>query len=87
MAEHNVVVYSTPTCPYCIQAKKYLDDKGIAYTAHDVAADPNARKEMIEKSGQMGVPVLIIDEKVIVGFERREIDEALGLAGAGEPKT
>ena len=77
MAEHKIVVYSTPTCPYCVQAKKYLADKGAAYTDFDVAEDLNARKEMVEKSGQMGVPVLVIDEKIIIGFDRQEIDAAL----------
>ena len=79
MADHNVVVYSTTTCPYCVQAKKYLDEKNIAYTNHDVASDPDVRKIMVEKSGQMGVPVLEIDGKIIVGFDRMEIDAALGL--------
>ncbi|MFA6450398.1 MAG: glutaredoxin domain-containing protein [bacterium] len=79
MAEHNVVLYSTATCPFCIQTKKYLEDKGISYTNHDVAADQEARKEMVEKSSQMGVPVLIIDEKIIIGFDRQEIEAALGL--------
>ena len=79
MAEHKVTVYSTPTCPYCVQAKKYLDNKGIDYEHYDVAKDTEKRKEMVEKSGQMGVPVIVIDDNVIVGFERQEIEKLLSL--------
>ncbi len=79
MSEHTITVYSTSTCPYCMQAKKYLDEKGIAYTNYDVATDTEKRKEMVEKSGQMGVPVIVIDENVIIGFERQEVDKLLGI--------
>jgi glutaredoxin 3 len=79
MAEHTIDIYTTTTCPYCIQTKKFLDEKGVTYTNHDVAADPEAKKEMIEKSSQMGVPVLIIDGNIVVGFDRQEIEAALGL--------
>jgi len=79
MAEHKVVVYSVPTCPHCIQAKKYLDEKHIAYINHDVSADQQARKEMVEKSGQMGVPVIEIDGKIVIGFDKQDIDSLLGL--------
>jgi glutaredoxin-like YruB-family protein len=74
-----VTVYSTPTCPYCKMAKAFLDEKGIAYTDHDVSADTAAAEAMVKKSGQMGVPVLEVDGKIIVGFDQNELSEALGL--------
>jgi glutaredoxin 3 len=72
-----VIIYSTPTCPYCQQAKDYFDEKKIKYTEHNVAEDEKARQEMIDKSDQMGVPVIIIDKKVIVGFDKPAIEKAL----------
>ncbi len=74
-----VKVYSTPTCPYCIRAKKYLSDKGIVFENIDVSADEEALKQMVDVSGQMGVPVLVIDGEVIVGFDQARIDQKLGL--------
>jgi len=74
-----VKVYSTPTCPYCIRAKKYLSDKGIAFENIDVSADEEALKQMVDVSGQMGVPVLVVDGDVIVGFDQSRIDQKLGL--------
>ncbi len=80
MAEKKkVAVYSTSTCPYCKQAKTFLEDNGVAYEEFDVGADGEKRKEMIDKSGQMGVPVIDIEGKVIVGFDREAIKEALGI--------
>ncbi len=72
-----VKVYSTPTCPYCVQAKDYLKSKDVEYEEIDVAVDEAGRNEMVEKSGQMGVPVILIGEEYIVGFDRGKIDELL----------
>ncbi len=74
----NVKIFSTPTCPYCIQAKAYLTSKGISYENVDVSADEAGLNEMMRLSGQMGVPVLVIDGEVIVGFDRTKIDAKLG---------
>lgn len=74
-----IKIYSTQTCPYCEMAKEYLDEQGIKYENYDVAGDETARKEMVEKSGQMGVPVIDIDGKIIVGFNKPEMDKALNL--------
>ncbi|MFA5098789.1 MAG: Uxx-star family glutaredoxin-like (seleno)protein [Candidatus Paceibacterota bacterium] len=74
-----VKIYSTQTCPYCEMAKEYLNEQGIEYKNYDVASDETARKEMVEKSGQMGVPVIDIDGKIIVGFNKPEIEKALNL--------
>ncbi len=74
-----VTVYSTPTCVYCVTLKKFLEEKGVEYEEIDVSADDVAAKEMVEKSGQMGVPVVEIDGEVIVGFDRDKISKKLGL--------
>ncbi len=75
----NVVIYSTPSCHFCQMAKDFFKANNVAYTEYNVASDIEKRKEMISKSGQMGVPVIIIGEKLIVGFDKPEIAKALGL--------
>ncbi len=75
----NVKVYSTPTCPYCVRAKQFLNDNNIVFENIDVSSNEQAADEMIAKSGQMGVPVLDIDGEIIVGFDREKISKALGL--------
>lgn len=74
-----VKVYSTPTCPWCYAAKDFLKQNNIAFEDVDVSANQDAAKEMIEKSGQMGVPVIEIDGKMIIGFDKQAIKQALGL--------
>ena len=74
-----VKVYSTPTCMYCNLLKDFLNEKGVAFEAIDVAADAEAREYIVEKSGQMGVPVTEIDDEVIVGFDEPTITAKLGL--------
>ncbi len=76
---HNVSIYSTPTCHFCHQAKEFFKANGVAYTEYDVATNLEKRKEMVDKSGQMGVPVIIIDENLTVGFDKPKIAKALGL--------
>jgi len=78
--EHEVIVYTTPTCPWCEMVKRYLQARGIPYTEIDVSADYNAAMEMVRKSGQTGVPVVEIDGEIVVGFDRERIDQLLGLA-------
>ncbi len=75
--EKNIRVYSTPTCPYCTMLKKYLDQKGVKYQNIDVSKDHEAAKQMIAKSGQMGVPQTEINGKIIVGFDKDGIDAEL----------
>ena len=77
MAEKQVVIYTTPTWPYCHRAKEYLSRKGISYVEYDVAKDKDKAKEMIQQSGQMGVPVIIVDEQLMVGFSQTHLDELL----------
>ncbi len=77
MADKNVTVYSTPTCPYCHQVKDYLKSKGINFVDYNVAVDLDARNAMVQKSGQMGVPVIDIDGNIVVGFNRQKLDDLL----------
>ena len=74
-----VQIYSTPTCVYCNLAKDFFKKNDIKYDAFDVATDLARRKEMIEKSGQMGVPVITIDDELIVGFDQEKVSELLGV--------
>ena len=75
--EGDVKVYSTKNCPYCKMAKEYLESKNIPFEDIDVSSNQDAAKEMIQKSGQMGVPVLDINGTIIVGFDQSAIDGAL----------
>ena len=74
-----VTIYSTPTCPYCIRAKKFLKDNNIDFEDIDISANPGKGQEVVEKSGQMGVPMLDIEGQVIVGFDKEAIQKALNL--------
>ncbi|MDD5152870.1 MAG: glutaredoxin family protein [Candidatus Pacebacteria bacterium] len=76
----NVTIYSTPTCGYCKMAKDFFTEKGVQYTEYNVATDLEKRKEMIEKSGQMGVPVIIVDDSLTVGFDKAKLAGLLGVA-------
>lgn len=75
-----VKVYSTPTCPYCIRAKEYFKHKNIEFQNIDVSADKAAIEEMVKLTGQMGVPVVVIDGNVVIGFDRAKIDSLLNIA-------
>ncbi|MFA4975084.1 MAG: glutaredoxin domain-containing protein [Candidatus Paceibacterota bacterium] len=75
----NVIIYSTPSCHYCRLAKDFFTANSIVYIEHNVASDLEKRKEMVEKSGQMGVPVIIIDNEIVVGFDKPELAKMLGL--------
>ena len=76
----NVTIYSTPTCVYCNAAKVFFKEKNVAYVEHNVAADQEKRKEMIDKSDQMGVLVIDIDGQLVVGFNQPKIKQLLGLS-------
>lgn len=79
MPKH-VVVYGTPTCPFCIRLKQYLKDNNIVFEDVDLGKYPEKVAEMVEKSGQMGVPVIDIDGEIIVGFDREKISSLLDIA-------
>ena len=72
-----VKVYSTKTCPWCHKVKDFLKSKGVKFDDIDVGADQKAAEEMVQKSGQMGVPVTEINGKIIVGYDKEAIEEAL----------
>lgn len=76
-----IKVYSTPTCVYCQTLKEYLASHNIEFASIDVSQNEKELNEMIEKSGQMGVPVVDIDGTIIVGFDRVKIDELLNIKG------
>ena len=75
----NVTIYSTPTCPHCIKAKQFLKDNGITFTNIDVSSNSEKAQEMVDKSGQMGVPVLDIEGEIIAGFDVEAIKKALNI--------
>ncbi len=77
--DKNVIVYSTPTCPWCLRTKQFLKENNITFQDFDVSSNQQAAQEMIRKSGQMGVPVLDIGGEIIVGFDKEKIKAALGL--------
>lgn len=74
-----VTIYSTPSCHFCHMAKDYLNEKNVVYTDYNVAEDMEKRAEMVKKSGQMGVPVIQIDNELFVGFQKDKINELLGI--------
>ena len=79
--KHNIVVYSTPSCPYCTIAKEYLKELKLKFQEIDVSDNEDAAQEMITKSGQLGVPVIRIGDDVMVGFNKPMVQELLGIKG------
>lgn len=75
----NVEIYSTPTCHFCHAAKDFFKENNIEFTEYNVAEDAEKRQEMVDKSGQMGVPVISIDGDVTVGFNEDKLKESLGI--------
>ena len=74
-----VSIYTTPTCTYCKASKDFFQENNIQYQEHNVATDLEKRKEMIEKSGQMGVPVIFVDNEMTIGFDKARLQTLLGL--------
>jgi NADH-dependent peroxiredoxin subunit F len=79
-----VIVYSTKNCPYCRMAKAYLDKHGVTYESIDVGENTDAAKQMIDLSGQRGVPVILVDDEVIIGFDSQKLNELFGETVSGE---
>lgn len=73
----DIAIYTTPTCPFCHQAKDFLTERQVPYVEYNVADDEVRREEMVEKSGQYGVPVVEIGGEIIVGFDRLRLEELL----------
>ncbi len=76
---NKVTIYSTPSCHFCHMAKDFFKEKNVEFVDFDVAGDQEKRKEMIDKSGQMGVPVIVIGNHIVVGFNKPKIVELLGI--------
>lgn len=74
-----VKIYSTPSCHFCHMAKEFLTENKVPFTDYNVAADQEKRKEMVEMTGQMGVPVIIIGDKTLVGYSQAEVAGLLGI--------
>ncbi len=75
----SVKVYSTPSCPFCIRVKEFLKDNGVEYEDIDVSVNQDKVQEMVQKTGQMGVPVLDIEGNIVIGFDKEKISQLLGL--------
>jgi len=77
-----VEIYSTESCHFCHMAKEYFKEHNVPFTDYNVGTDTAKRTEMIEKSGQMGVPVIVVDDKdVIIGFNEKKLGELIGIEG------
>jgi len=74
-----VEIYSTPTCTYCAAAKDFFKKNNVAYTEYNVAADQAKRAEMLEKSGQLGVPVIDVAGDIVVGYDQKVLSQLLGV--------
>ena len=77
--DKHVTIYSTPTCHFCHMAKEYFTENNIPFTNHDVSVDAEKRAEMIQLTGQLGVPVIVIDGAAMVGFDRDKLAAKLGI--------
>lgn len=79
MSTPTVTIYSTPTCHFCHAAKDFFTENKVAFTDHNVGSNLEKRKEMIDKSGQMGVPVITIGDQLVVGFDEEKLRELLAI--------
>lgn len=75
----NVTIYSTPQCVHCNHAKEFFKENNIEYMEKNVAQDEDAKNEMIEKTGQLGVPVIDVEGEIIIGFDKESLVKALGV--------
>ncbi|PJE75514.1 NrdH-redoxin [Candidatus Uhrbacteria bacterium CG10_big_fil_rev_8_21_14_0_10_48_11] len=76
----NVTIYTTPTCGYCKAAKAFFQEHGVTYTEKDVTVDEAARDEMIQKSGQLGVPVIFVNDEIVIGFNQPKLSQLLAIS-------
>ena len=75
-----VLVFTTPSCPWCVRAKRYLTEQKITFREIDVSRDQAAARDLVRRTGQMGVPVVEIDGRPVIGFDKPRIDRMLGLS-------
>ena len=79
--DKKIEIYTSPTCHYCKDLKSFLDERSLSYTEYDVVADEEKRKELTERSQQLGVPVMFVDgDNMVVGFDKQKVMEALGVS-------
>ena len=81
---HKVTIYTTPSCVYCKMTKEFFAKNGVQYEEKNVATDLKAREDMLEKSQQLGVPVIEVDDTIIVGFDQKNLEKALGIGAAAK---
>ncbi len=79
MTAKNVLIYTTPTCIWCARTKEFFKQNNVSYKEINVAGDSKAAKEMIKKSGQIGVPVIDVDGYIVVGFNQEKLKKLLGI--------
>ncbi len=79
MEQKPVSIYTTPSCHFCHMSKEFFQEHGVTYSEFDVAADQDKRQEMVEKSGQMGVPVIFVGDEMVIGFDKRRLSELLSI--------
>jgi len=75
----NVTIYTTPTCVYCRAAKEFFQENNVQYEEKDVAKDEQARNDMVQKSGQLGVPVIDVNGEIVIGFDESKLSELLNI--------
>lgn len=80
----NVIVYTSPTCPYCTMVKEFLSQKGVGFEERDVSRDPSYAQELVSSTGQMGVPVTIINGQMVVGFDRGRLEQLTNQTQTGQ---
>jgi glutaredoxin 3 len=80
--DHKVIIYTTPSCVYCKMTKEFFAKNNVQYEERNVATDMQAREEMLDKSQQLGVPVIDVDGTIIIGFDKKNLETALGLGAA-----
>ncbi|MDD5094521.1 MAG: Uxx-star family glutaredoxin-like (seleno)protein [Dehalococcoidia bacterium] len=78
----NITIYTTPTCGYCHQAKRFLSERGVKYAERDISRDRSAADEMVRLTGQMGVPVIVVDGQAIIGFDRPRLESLIAAAAS-----
>ena len=81
---HKVTIFTTPSCVYCKMTKEFFAKNGVQYEEKNVATDTKAREEMLEKSQQLGVPVIEVDDTIIIGFDQKNLEKALGIGAAAK---
>ena len=79
MADKKVTIYTTNICPWCIKSKEFFKENKISYKEKNVQENPKLANELLEKSGQMGVPVIMIGDSVLIGFNKERVKKALNL--------